>query len=60
MATLESLTGSKTLAMIPPLLLFIDCMTRLIHLMDQAEPTLSTATERSGLLTLAEPAQSFP
>jgi hypothetical protein len=59
-AALESLTGSKTLAVIPPLLLVIDCMTRLIHLMEQAEPTLSTAAERTGLLTLAEPAQPFP
>jgi predicted PurR-regulated permease PerM len=36
----------------PPLI--IDCMMRLTLLMEQAEPTLSTATEQSGLIALAE------
>ena len=36
----------------PPLV--INYMARLTHLIEQAEPTLSKATEQSGLLPLAE------
>ncbi len=36
----------------PPLV--VDCMARLALLIEQAEPTLQTATEQGGLLTLAD------
>lgn len=38
----------------PPPPSVIDCMARLTHLIEQAEPTLQTATEQVGLLTLAD------
>ena len=38
----------------PPPPLVLSYMARLTHLIEQAEPTLSTATEQSGLLALAE------
>lgn len=41
----------------PPPPLVIDCMTRLTHLIVQAEPSLSTSTEQSRLLALAEQTQ---
>lgn len=43
----------------PPPSLVINYMARLTHLIEQAEPTLSTVTEQSGLLALAERAQPF-
>jgi hypothetical protein len=35
--------------------LVIDCMARLTHLIEQAEPTLPTVIEQDDLLTQVEP-----
>jgi hypothetical protein len=40
----------------PPPPLVIDCMARLTHLIEQAEPTLPPAIEQDGLFTQVEPA----